>query len=231
MGIPIQDEKARSSHVYGVTYFDGSQLTINNTPGQETTTWKHKTGSSIKFLPDGSISIIAVKDLMLLAGGKGNGKKSHMVFGGDCYLEFRKNLNIVANEEVNFQIAKAYRRHSDVSKVTTVKEYVLNVEAYTCECTNRHYVNTNALDVDAKGAGIWNFKGMWNTTSETGLGYKNTNEKGGVYIESQGEMNVNVVKNYNTTVTDGNINVSGAKNCKVEIAKTLDVDAKMIYLN
>ena len=44
-------------------------------------------------------------------------------------------------------------------------------------------------------------------------------------------MNVNVVKNYNTTVTDGNINVSGGKNCKVEIAKTLDVDAKMIYLN
>ena len=115
-------------------------------------------------------------------------------------------------------------------QVTTVKEYVLNVEAYTCECTNRHYVDTNAIDVKAQ-AGVWDFKGMWNTTSETGLGYKNTNEKGGIYMESQGEMNVNVVKNYNTTVADGNINVSGAKNCKVEIAKTLDVDAKMIYLN
>ena len=228
MSVPIVEEKAQASHVYGVTYFDGSLLTVNGTPGFETTTWRHTSGSSVKFCPDGTISIIAAKEIHVLA--KGTETNTIRLDGA---------LNAVVNKEHHFKCHSTgdidysghVRRSCKTLKETVQKECVVVAESLSFQISHRWFCQANALDTETY-ARTDKIGGPWMMESDSGIGLKNTNPNGGLYLESAGYMTCNVVKNYNTTVTQGKINVTASANkINVTAAKEITVQGKKIYLN
>ena len=68
--------------------------------------------------------------------------------------------------------------------------------------------------------------------SDAGFGVKQTNPKNAINMESAGTMAVNVVKDYNTTVTKGKWTVDVLDNTgTINIKKNLRIKGEKIYLN
>ena len=229
MGIPIKEEKSQGSHAWGITYFDGSSLTVNATPNEETTTWRHKSGSSIKFLPDGSISIIAAKQLFVKSKGTDT---NTIAFDGELKLEVRKDFGFTHQGKLaDYQYSGTVRTGAKNQNTIIANSSLHASNERTVDCTtqlktycNHWELQSNTYKSEQQGSNL--------TTAHAGFAVKQTNDKNAINLESAGTMAVNVVKDYNTTVTKGKWTVDVLDNTgTINIKKNLRIKGEKIYLN
>ena len=226
---PIPNEKGQPSHTYGQTFFDGSQFTVNSTPGSNTVTFTHQSGSSVKFQADGTISIIAEKQFLLTSNGK---EKNTLKFMGELSLEVRKDFGFVHQGLLaNYQYSNTVRTgaKNENTIIANSSLHASNERTVTCTTQLKTYCNhwelqSNTYKSEQQGSNL--------TTAHAGFAVKQTNEKNAINLESAGTMAVNVVKDYNTTVTKGKWTVDVLDNTgTVNISKTLRMKGEKIYLN
>jgi|TARA_B100001996_G_C18593489_1_gene566980 hypothetical protein len=226
---PIPNEKGQPSHTYGTTFFDGTYFTVNATPGSNTTTFRHVSGSSIKFQADGTISIIAAKQLFVKS--KGN-ETNTVAFNGELKMEVRKDFGFTHQGKL-----------ADYQYSGTVKTSCKG-ENFTVDGTSLHKSTERTVDVTNTYTNKSRHHELNSQTykshqesytliqSDAGFGVKQTNPKNAINMESAGTMAVNVVKDYNTTVTKGKWTVDVLDNTgTINIKKNLRIKGEKIYLN
>lgn len=226
---PIPNEKGQPSHTYGATFFDGSQFTVNCTPDSNTTTFTHQSGSSIKFQADGTISIIAAKQLFLTANGE---ETNTMRFKGELKVEVGKDFGFTHKGKLaDYQYSGTVRTGAKNQNTIIANSslHASNERTVTCTTQLKTYCNhwelqSNTYKSEQQGSNL--------TTAHAGFAVKQTNDKNAINLESAGTMAVNVVKDYNTTVTKGKWTVDVLDNTgTVNIKKTLRMKGSKIYLN
>lgn len=230
-GQPIKDEKGLPGYTTGETFFDGSQIVFNTTPGEECTTWIHKSGSSVSFKMDGTVSVIAAKDLHVKVGQDGGGVASTVKITGDLHLDVSKELHIKC-AKYDLDGGVAIRENAKAISIKAEKEFVQKANDLTTDVSNRTFLKTNAYDTEYN-AQKQNVAGPLLIENDTGIGFKMTNPKGGIWFESAGFMDVKVAMNYNTEVQLGDMSTTVMKGM-YDLSVPLDniyIFGKKIFLN
>lgn len=231
MSQPIKDTKASPGYIAGEAFFDGTLFRVNQTPGSETVELLHKSGSSIKFTQDGVISIIAAKDLHIEAGKQSGGSKSTIAITGELDIESTKHMHVKA-ARVDLDAGVAMRMAAKAVTMKSEKEYVIKAGDLTMDVANRTYMETNAFDTKYQSQNQA-VSGPLVIENDTGIGFKMTNPKGGIWFESAGFMTVKCTQAYNTDVTLGNMVTNVNKGFyQVNVpANNIIMNGRRIYLN
>lgn len=221
----IRDTKASPGYVQGKTFFDGSALRFNTTPGEETFEFLHKSGSSIKFDAGGSISIIAEKDIMIRAK---SGENSHIQVNGDFDIDISKEMKIKANK-FDLDGGKAIRQSAKVVTTKAEKEHVLKGEAFTIEGSNTIHVETNAINTVVNTM-EHQVNGVFIMEAVNGMAVTQLNPKGGIEFTNAGFWTNDTAMSMYTTVGLERADTTGLAHT-IKAGGVLTMTALRIYLN
>ena len=221
----IRDTKAAPGYVQGKTFYDGSQIRFNTTPGEESFEFLHKSGSSIKFDADGNISVIAKKDLKFLAQ---NGENSHIKVNGNFDLDISKDMKIKC-AQYDLDGGKAIRESAKVVSTKAEKEYVQKGESITFDGANTIHVETNALNtvVNAQDHQV---NGIFVMEAVNGVGITQLNPKGGIEFTNAGFWTNDTAMSMYTTVGLERADTTGLAH-NITAGGVLTMKALRIYLN
>jgi len=223
----IRDTKAAPGYVQGKTFYDGSLTRFNTTPGEESFEFLHKSGSSIKFDADGNISIIAKKDLKLVAR---NGDSSHIKVNGNLDIDVSKDLKIKC-AQYDLDGGKAIRESAKVVSTKAEKEYVVKGESITIDAANTIHVESNSLNT-VTNAQDHEVKGIFVMVAEHGVAVEQKNEKGGIEFTNAGFWTNDVGMSMYTTVNGTETNFKTPNGFHyISAGQIFKVTASKIYLN
>lgn len=222
----IRDTKASPAYVQGKSFYDGSSLRFNSTPGDESFEFLHKSGSSIKFGSDGSISIIAEKDIQIRAK---NGVNSHIAVNGDFDIDVSKEMKIKC-AKYDLDGGKAIRENAKVISTKAEKEYVLKGEDISVDGANVVNVDSNSLTTRFN-AQEHKVEGIFLVESDHGIGFKQNNIKGGIQFDNAGFWTNDVGMSMYTTVEGIEQNTKVSGNHQLTVDGISIYKAAKIYLN
>jgi len=222
----IRDTKASPAFVQGKTFYDGSSLRFNTTPGDETFEFLHKSGSSIKFGSDGSISIIAEKDIQIRAK---NGDNSHIQVNGDFDMDISKDMKIKC-AKFDLDGGAAIRQNAKVVSTKAEKEHVVKGEEITVQAYNVLSCDANSLTTRFN-AQEHKCEGPYLVESDHGIGFKQNNIKGGIQFDNAGFWTNDVGMSMYETVNGPEQNIKVSGNHQLTVTGTSIYKAAKIYLN
>ena len=181
----------------------GHEIFAGDTPGNRRLQIKHSSGSQLLFTEDGSIVIIAKKDIQIRSGGDvANSEVAAINIDTDMFVNVNGKFHLKAKEiqmesDSNFAIQTS-------SDLTVKGNNVVNkaTEQLSLEATKSLYVDTKELRerVVSRQSEIGSAEGIAGTGIEPSGGYneinvmgntviKNNDPKGGVTIQSAGYLN------------------------------------------
>ena len=181
----------------------GHEIFAGDTPGNRRLQIKHSSGSQILFTEDGSIVIIAKKDIQIRSGGDvASSEVAAINIDTDCFMNVNGKFHLRAKEiqmesDSNFAIQTSsdfsVKGNNVVNKAT---------EQLSLEATKSLYVDAKELKerVVSRQSEIGSAEGIAGTGIEPSGGYneinvmgntviKNNDPKGGVTIQSAGYLN------------------------------------------